>query len=1027
MTTRRNKTLSINDDKNHLKNSRRTSLINIFPDSSENIIPENSISRHHFLEKHEAEKGGGNPYASKPITSNYETIHNISNENEKNYHIETLKSHSHFGKTNHNSKKTPNFRPISDTGGMQPGMHTIHATQCDDIEFEQSLYATEKSQLCKSFVICRKIIKMSHTQKIQISSEDRRFLSNQPRSHRRYTHSNNICLRPQSKSVLRRFESERVKVGFKSGPNKHFPYHPGRKESMIDINLYNSKSKLFGGKRRSNFARSIDNDTEETDLNGNAINTLHSNFNDSLKQKTSNDPNNRIYRPKVKIRNFRAYQSHDSDFEEAMALEKSHNENKNNLTQVTQILAEKEVNENENKSSSSVTNSKSDEKTTKSALDLQKSTHSYQTHQMDKQKQLIEIRNSIAHLHDFDQIDQTLGQNNNKDTVKSDQNSLNTNQSITQVESQSQYTVDTAQDYYTNNFESTLQEEMTHENDSQSNTDALSRVSTNIIAKQLQNLQLEHAKSFSEREKTTQNTQGSSDETSTGSSSSGESSRSRSGSPINQEQSRSVNSISTYNTRKTHEAIQKKISVNQVLSNRSSINNTLRQNNSATPSRNNSIKRKLVTRVKSLIKPSSKNRSRESFNARQSQKSQQERFMEDLQLTNIGMEVIQVSSIVMNHPDINKVKFETSWGSEVTLHSIYLAGILDTEKVLKVLQSVDSNNMGICREASKNSYSEIEAKFNELDRHLAPEDRGPPLGGSPENFIQQEIDLIHSQIRPWIYHNNPIAGFLYCNQKFSIFKAVVNKYIPKSVAVHLLNAQAATGVILDPISGSNYNLEEAVAFNIINRHFEILISGAFKSVFGYRDLTSKLDDKNSSNSLRKRSKSYENSSNNLSLKRNSYKNSDSYSQKLSCFQALKKGLISEEHAFRLLDVQLSTGGLIDPINNLRVPIHLVLERNLIDMVSLERLLGYPINHNNHVSNEETNTEQFRGFQDIFTDPGKCGSCNYRDLLKISFVDKETGMRLISLDAMLSAKNNVEGDKLKGSPNANWLENDVMPI
>ena len=53
-------------------------------------------------------------------------------------------------------------------------------------------------------------------------------------------------------------------------------------------------------------------------------------------------------------------------------------------------------------------------------------------------------------------------------------------------------------------------------------------------------------------------------------------------------------------------------------------------------------------------------------------------------------------------------------------------------------------------------------------------------------------------------------------------------------------------------------------------------------------------------------------------------------EKLSIFEAMTRGLVVEEHAIRLLESQIATGGIIDVRNNHRVPIEYALKRGLID-------------------------------------------------------------------------------------------------
>lgn len=53
-------------------------------------------------------------------------------------------------------------------------------------------------------------------------------------------------------------------------------------------------------------------------------------------------------------------------------------------------------------------------------------------------------------------------------------------------------------------------------------------------------------------------------------------------------------------------------------------------------------------------------------------------------------------------------------------------------------------------------------------------------------------------------------------------------------------------------------------------------------------------------------------------------------QTVSLYQALQKGLIPSDTGLRLLDVQLATGGIIDPVNSHRLPLEVAYKRGYFD-------------------------------------------------------------------------------------------------
>ncbi|XP_068999461.1 plectin isoform X4 [Embiotoca jacksoni] len=129
---------------------------------------------------------------------------------------------------------------------------------------------------------------------------------------------------------------------------------------------------------------------------------------------------------------------------------------------------------------------------------------------------------------------------------------------------------------------------------------------------------------------------------------------------------------------------------------------------------------------------------------------------------------------------------------------------------------------------------------------------------------------------------NPIAGVLTpSNQKMSIYQASKEKKITPGTAMILLEAQAATGYILDPIKNHTLSVNEAVKEGVIGPELHNKMLSAERAVVGYKDPYT--------------------------------------GGKISVFEAMKKGLLEHDHAIRVLEAQLATGGIIDPINSHRVP------------------------------------------------------------------------------------------------------------
>merc|ERR1712242_268957 len=175
-------------------------------------------------------------------------------------------------------------------------------------------------------------------------------------------------------------------------------------------------------------------------------------------------------------------------------------------------------------------------------------------------------------------------------------------------------------------------------------------------------------------------------------------------------------------------------------------------------------------------------------------------------------------------------------------------------------------------------------------------------------------------------------------EKMSLYSAAKRGFLRRGTAVSLLEAQAATGNVIDPITGEYMAVEEATRKGLIDKQYEQILTRAEKAVNGYKTKTS--DDVVSIN------------------------------------QALKRGILTENHAVRLLEAQLATGGIIDPFNHHRYPIELAMNRGLFDDEAKQLI------------------EKQNDFEKGFFDPNTEENLNYSELLERCVVDAETGLLLL---------------------------------
>ncbi|KTG06348.1 hypothetical protein cypCar_00014477 [Cyprinus carpio] len=181
---------------------------------------------------------------------------------------------------------------------------------------------------------------------------------------------------------------------------------------------------------------------------------------------------------------------------------------------------------------------------------------------------------------------------------------------------------------------------------------------------------------------------------------------------------------------------------------------------------------------------------------------------------------------------------------------------------------------------------------------------------------------------------NCIGGLLvHPNQKMPIYQAVKEKKIAPGTGLVLLEAQAASGYIIDPVKNKKLSVNEAVKEGLIGPELHNKMLSAERAVTGYKDPYTEA--------------------------------------KISLFEAMKKGLIGEDHAIRLLEAQIATGGIIDPVNSHRVPNEIAYKQGQFD-VATSKILQNP-------------TDDVKGFYD----PNTQENMMYQQLIERIFTDEET--------------------------------------
>ncbi|NXT15065.1 PLEC protein, partial [Prunella fulvescens] len=197
-------------------------------------------------------------------------------------------------------------------------------------------------------------------------------------------------------------------------------------------------------------------------------------------------------------------------------------------------------------------------------------------------------------------------------------------------------------------------------------------------------------------------------------------------------------------------------------------------------------------------------------------------------------------------------------------------------------------------------------------------------------------------VRRYLEGSNFIAGVLIqpSNEKMSIYQAMWKGILRPGTALVLLEAQAATGYIIDPEKNKKFSVEEALEAGLIGGEiFEKLLC-AERAVTGYTDPYTKAP--------------------------------------MSLFEAMNQGLIVKSHGIRLLEAQIATGGIIDPVHSHRVPVEVAYKRGYFDQ-EMNQILSDP-------------GDDTKGF----FDPNTHENLTYMQLLERCVQDPETGLYMLQV-------------------------------
>ncbi|XP_071663070.1 dystonin isoform X34 [Patagioenas fasciata] len=164
---------------------------------------------------------------------------------------------------------------------------------------------------------------------------------------------------------------------------------------------------------------------------------------------------------------------------------------------------------------------------------------------------------------------------------------------------------------------------------------------------------------------------------------------------------------------------------------------------------------------------------------------------------------------------------------------------------------------------------------------------------------QKTIDAVQKSLEKFLTKPTAIAGLYLESSKeiLSFALAAKKRIIGKALAVAFLEAQAATGFIIDPTTGQKFSVDDCVIRGLADNEFKNRLLEAEKAVLGYC-CSGKV---------------------------------------ISVYQAMEARLLERQKGKNILEAQIASGGVIDPIRSVRVPPETAVQLGLLNNTILKFL------------------------------------------------------------------------------------------
>ncbi|XP_067086395.1 desmoplakin-B-like isoform X2 [Osmerus mordax] len=201
---------------------------------------------------------------------------------------------------------------------------------------------------------------------------------------------------------------------------------------------------------------------------------------------------------------------------------------------------------------------------------------------------------------------------------------------------------------------------------------------------------------------------------------------------------------------------------------------------------------------------------------------------------------------------------------------------------------------------------------------------------------------IETRLRTYLRGSTCIAGVYdeASGKTMPIYQAMKEGLLRPGTTMELLEAQAASGFMIDPVNNLYLTVSEAYTKGLHGPEFKDKLLSAERAVTGYQDPgTDKI---------------------------------------ISLFQALERGLIEKGHGIRLLEAQIASGGIIDPKHSHRIDVDVAYKK------------GYFGKEMSQILTDEG--DDTKGF----FDPNTEENLTYLQLKKRCITDEKTGLILLPI-------------------------------